>query len=73
MIPSVGTPVGFKDIVNGLLSRGSLEKFAETIAEHTKRRHILLANSGTTAYFLILKALQRLSTNKREVILPLKR
>jgi dTDP-4-amino-4,6-dideoxygalactose transaminase len=69
MIPSVGTPVGFKDIVNGLLSCGSLEKFAETIGEHTKRKHILLANSGTTAYFLILKALQRLS-DKREVILP---
>jgi perosamine synthetase len=69
MIPSVGTPVRFKDIVNGLFSGGSFDKFAETIAEHTKRRHILLANSGTTAYFLILKALQRLS-NKKEVILP---
>jgi len=69
MIPSVGTPVGFKDIVNGLLSRGALERFAETIAEHTKRRHVLLANSGTTAYFFILRALQRLS-DKKEVILP---
>jgi perosamine synthetase len=69
MIPSVGTPVGFKDIVKGLLSRASFDRFAETIAEHTKRKHVLLANSGTAAYFIILKALQSLS-NKTEVILP---
>jgi perosamine synthetase len=69
MIPSIGTPVGFQDILNGLLSKRALGKFARTIAEQTKRKHILLANSGTAAYFLILKALQRLS-NKSEVILP---
>jgi perosamine synthetase len=69
MIPSVGTPVGFQDILNGFLAKSALGKFARTIAEHTKRKHVLLTNSGTTAYFLILKALQKLS-NKREVILP---
>jgi perosamine synthetase len=69
MIPSVGTPVGFQDILNGFLAKGALGKFARTIAEQTRRKHVLLANSGTTAYFLILKALQRIS-NKREVILP---
>jgi perosamine synthetase len=69
MIPSVGTPIGCKDILNGFFSRESLDRFTETTAEHMKRRHVLLANSGTTAYFIILKALQRLS-KKREVILP---
>jgi perosamine synthetase len=68
-IPSVGTPVGFKDILNGLLSKNALRDFSRTIANQTMRKHILLANSGTTAYFIILKALQRLS-NKKEVILP---
>ena len=68
-IPSVGTPIGFKDILNGLFATGTSGTFARTIAEHTRRKHVLLANSGTTAYFLILKALQRLS-GKREVILP---
>jgi perosamine synthetase len=69
MIPSVGTPVGFKDILNGFFSRKACADFAKTIANQTRRKHALLANSGTTAYFLILKALQRLS-NKKEVILP---
>jgi len=71
MIPSVGTPVGFKDIMNGLFATRTWEGFARTIESQTKRKYILLANSGTTAYFLILKALQRLSNkNKKEVILP---
>jgi len=68
-IPSVGTPVGFEDILNGLLSKGAREGFARSIANQTQRKHCLLTNSGTTAYFLILRALQRLS-GKREVILP---
>jgi perosamine synthetase len=68
-IPSIGTPVGFKDMLNGLLAKGAAEGFARTIANQTQRKHCLLTNSGTTAYFLILKALQRLS-GKREVILP---
>jgi perosamine synthetase len=69
MISSIGTPVGFQDILNGFLPKSATGKFSKTIAQHTARKHVLLANSGTTAYFLILKALQRLS-KKREVILP---
>jgi dTDP-4-amino-4,6-dideoxygalactose transaminase len=68
-ISSIGTPVGFKDILNGLLAKGGVEGFARTIANQSQRKHCLLTNSGTTAYFLILKALQRLS-GKSEVILP---
>ncbi len=68
-IPSIGTPVGFKDMLNGLFAKGACDGFARTIAIQTQRKHCLLTNSGTTAYFLILKALQRLS-RKREVILP---
>jgi perosamine synthetase len=69
MIPSVGTPVGCKDILSGLFSTRARGAFARTIAKQTKRKHALLTNSGTSAFFLILKALQRLS-GKREVILP---
>lgn len=69
MIPSVGTPIGLRDILNGLLLRRPCEGFEETIAKQTGRKYVVLTNSGTTAYFLILKALQRLST-RREVILP---
>ena len=68
-IPSVGTPVGCKDILNGFFSTRAFADFIRTIARQTKRKYVLLANSGTTAYFIILKALQRLSS-KREVILP---
>jgi dTDP-4-amino-4,6-dideoxygalactose transaminase len=68
-IASIGTPVGFKDMLHGLLAKGAVEGFAGTIANQTQRKHCLLTNSGTTAYFLILKALQRLS-GKREVVLP---
>jgi len=69
IIPSVGTPVGFKDMLSGLFAKGAREGFARTIASQTQRKYCLLTNSGTTAYFLILKALQNLS-GKREVILP---
>ena len=60
-IPSIGTPVGCKDILSGFFSTRAREKFATTIANQTKRKHVLLTNSGTAAYFLILKSLQRLS------------
>jgi perosamine synthetase len=68
-IPSVGTPIGVKDILNGFFATQSCADFARTVAKQTKRQHVLLANSGTAAYFIILQALKRLS-NKREVILP---
>jgi perosamine synthetase len=68
-IPSVGTPVGFKDILNGFFATKACADFTRTVSKHTKRKHVLLTNSGTTAYFIILKALQGLS-NKKEVILP---
>lgn len=68
-IPSVGTPVGVKDVLNGFVTTKACADFARTVAKQTKRQHVLLANSGTAAYFIILKALQRLS-KKKEVILP---
>jgi perosamine synthetase len=67
--PSIGTPIGFKDILTGFGARGTREGFAKTIARQNHRKYCLLTNSGTAAYFLILKALQSLS-GKREVILP---
>lgn len=69
MIPPVGTPIGIKDLLAGLCARGAEEAFCQVIGKQMGRRFVLLANSGTAAYFLILEALKRLSP-KREVILP---
>ncbi|MFQ5900212.1 MAG: DegT/DnrJ/EryC1/StrS family aminotransferase [Thermodesulfobacteriota bacterium] len=69
IIPSIGTPIELKDILKGFCLKEATERFEEVIRKKTGRRYTLMTNSGTTAYFLILKVLKRLS-DRKEVLLP---
>ncbi len=66
MIPSAGTPVKVTDILATAFHSCDLE---EKIKKMLGGRHAFMVNSGTTAFYMILRALKRLS-DKDEVILP---
>src|SRR3990167_8957250 len=71
LIPSAGTPVSFSDIFQGFLSsfNQSTTTFESVIKTYTHKKYCYFTNSGTTAFYIILKALKTIST-KTEVILP---
>ena len=71
LIPSAGTPVSFSDIFRGFLSyfNQSNITFESVIKAYTNKKYCYFTNSGTTAFYIILKALKTIST-KTEVILP---
>lgn len=69
IIPPAGTPVGLIDIARALLARNGIERFTRVLRDYTGRKFILFTNSGTTAYYLILRVLKRLCGDG-EVFLP---
>jgi len=78
-IPSAGTPIGVKDLLRAFLSRPKIQDPRFEIEDVLKRlmgvKHCFLVNSGTTAFYVILKTLIRRQRTedrkqKREVILP---
>lgn len=78
-IPSAGTPIGMADLLraflSGLKSQDSGPEMEEVLKRLTGVKYCFLVNSGTTAFYLILKALIRTQktehrTQKKEVILP---
>ncbi|HHT9135768.1 MAG TPA: DegT/DnrJ/EryC1/StrS family aminotransferase [Candidatus Wunengus sp. YC60] len=71
LIPSAGTPVSFTDIAQGLTSsfNQSTKTFESVIKTYTNKKYCYFTNSGTTAFYVILKALKTIS-RKTEVILP---
>lgn len=66
MIPSAGTPIKIKDIIKAVFFPCDFE---DEIKKKLGVKHAFTVNSGTTALYLILLALKKLSS-KREVILP---
>lgn len=66
--PSTGTPTGLRDFFAGLTAKG-IEPFVATLKEWTGVRHCGLVNSGTTAWYVILKALSQKS-DRDEVLMP---
>lgn len=66
MIPSVGTPIGIRDILQGLSGD---KDFPDVFRRYTGVRYCYFTNSGTTAFYLILRALKTLSS-RRKVVLP---
>jgi dTDP-4-amino-4,6-dideoxygalactose transaminase len=66
MIPSAGTPIKIADILNSIVHSSDLE---DSIKKMLVTRHAFAVNSGTTALYIILRALKRLS-DKDEIILP---
>src|SRR5574337_612708 len=71
LTPSAGTPVSLSDISQGFLSslNQSTTTFESVIKSYTNKKYCYFTNSGTTAFYIILKALKTIST-KTEVILP---
>ena len=71
LTPSAGTPVSFSDIFQGFLSsfNQSTTTFESVIKAYTHKKYCYFTNSGTTAFYIILKALKTVS-KKTEVILP---
>jgi len=57
------------DILSALFSTRGFKNFEDKIKEYCGRRYVVFTNSGTTAYFIILKVLREFSA-KNEVILP---
>ncbi len=71
LTPSAGTPVSLSDIFQGFLSsfNQSTTAFESVVKTYTNKKYCYFTNSGTTAFYIILKALKTIST-KTEVILP---
>lgn len=71
LVPSTGTPISFLDILAGVTSlfNRPMAAFENTLKVYTNKKHCYFTNSGTTAFYLILKALKKLS-DKTEVVLP---
>jgi dTDP-4-amino-4,6-dideoxygalactose transaminase len=67
MIPSIGTPIGVGDLWKGLF--GEDPDLVEVFKRYAGIRHCYFVNSGTTAFYLILRALKTLS-KRRKVVLP---
>ncbi len=71
LVPSTGTPISFLDVLAGITSliNRPMAAFENTLKVYTGKKYCHFTNSGTTAFYLILKALKKLS-EKTEVILP---
>lgn len=70
-VPSAGTPVGLSDLMAATAGLWSprVERFRQALRTRLRAHHLNLVNSGTTAFFIILRALSRRSS-RCEVVLP---
>ena len=71
-LPIISSPVKFRDIARGVeaMRHGSpAERFRGALGLFTGSKHICLTNSGISSFYILLKALSRISA-KREIILP---
>lgn len=73
-VPTTSVPISLLDIMAGLPAAffpfGSQTELERAFAEHIGVRHCLAVNKGTTALYLGLLAMKKMSANKTEVILP---
>jgi perosamine synthetase len=70
-IPIVGYRISMAALVQGfkgLLGQSGKNEFRNVLAEFVHSKHLYLTNSGISAFYIILKALQKRS-QKKEVIL----
>jgi len=70
---TTATPISIKNIIAGIKSTfrkdSYIEEFGKQFANYIGSKYAFLVNSGTTAFYVILKVLQRVS-DKTEVIVP---
>jgi len=72
-IPTTAAPISFLEILGGLRSlvsaRSLVREFELAFAAYIGTKYAFAVNSGTTAFYIILKAMRQFS-DKDEVILP---
>lgn len=70
-ISQLGMRITFSDLYSGYKGIFAEQKkeFIRALSDYLSVKYVYLLNSGTSAFYLILEALKRLSS-KREVILP---
>jgi dTDP-4-amino-4,6-dideoxygalactose transaminase len=72
-IPSTAVPIPLSDVLNGLFcwvtKKRAIRIFEEKFARYLGVKYAFLVNSGTTAFYLIIKAFSHFSQRK-EVLLP---
>lgn len=66
MIPSAGTPIKIRDIISASIKSCNFE---DELRKMLNVKYSFAVNSGTTAFYLILKTLKKLS-GRSEIILP---
>ena len=73
-IPPTAAMIGLTDLFHGMAGFLIGEKYLRELKEGLKRyfgvKHVFLVSSGKAALTIILKALQSLSPEKREVLIP---
>lgn len=73
-IPTTSAPINLTDIIAGLpaafFSDNSQVELERAFAEYIGVRHCLAVNKGTTALYLGLLAMKKMSPHKTEVVLP---
>jgi dTDP-4-amino-4,6-dideoxygalactose transaminase len=73
-IPPAAAPIYLRDILNGLFGmlrgKSELDRFKTDVKKHFGVKHCFLVSSGTAALTLILKALNEMNPDRREVIIP---
>ena len=69
VVPSIGMPLKLRDVLLSLFPKGDKKTFQKLMQVFSNNQYCLFVNSGTTALFLILKALQQLKS-ATEIILP---
>ena len=68
-IPSIGTPIRPASIVRGLGPGHHADRFSGLLREASGRKYCVLTGSGTTALYLILRALRVISGGRRSKVL----
>ena len=69
-IPSTGTPFSPRDLLRAFLPLGDVPQFEERFGRWIGSPWCRFVNSGTTALFLILKALKVLRPDRDQVLMP---
>ncbi|MFO0754205.1 MAG: DegT/DnrJ/EryC1/StrS family aminotransferase [Thermodesulfovibrionales bacterium] len=73
-LPPAAAPFGMKAMLQGIaglvLGNRFLKRREEEIREYFGVRHVFLVSSGKAALTLLLRALRRISPEKREVLIP---
>jgi perosamine synthetase len=73
-IPPAASPIGCRDIFNGLrgLIKGQeeIDRFREELKEYFGVKYCFLVSSGKAALTIILKSLHKLHADRKEILIP---